>query len=355
VSEDAGFERWVVLLAGGIGSRFWPASTPSRPKQFLPLAGARPLIQETVDRARALAADAHVLIVAGEHLHPHLERHLADLDPSQLLLEPQAKGTAPALAWAAQEILERAERPERVVMVSLHSDHVIRPLETFVSTLEKAVDAAGNLDRLLTIGIKPTRPETGYGYIEVGDPLSQGVSEVRRFVEKPDRETAEGYLAKGSFVWNSGMFVWRPQVLLAELAAHAPELAGDLELLSDGRVGEFFGNVPTLSIDHGLMERSPNIAVVDAEFDWDDVGAWVALMRVRDLDADGNLLVGDAHAVDCRDSLVWAEDGPIVAFGFSDVVVVRASGITFVAPRDRAVDLKKLRATLPDHLRGGST
>lgn len=354
MSEDPRFERWVVLLAGGIGSRFWPASTPHRPKQFLPLASSRPLIADTLERARALTDTSRVLIVAGEHLQPHLESHLPDLGRDQLLLEPQAKGTAPALAWAASEIIARAAQPERAVMVSLHSDHVIRPLEHFVSTLAVAVDAAGDTGRLLTVGVQPVRPETGYGYIEVGKALTPGVFEVRRFVEKPDEETATDYLARGGFLWNSGMFVWRPQVLLAELGAHTPELSGKLEGLAHGDVAEFFAQVPALTIDYGLMERSPNVAVVEAGFEWDDVGAWAALLRVRSRDAQGNLLTGDAYAVDCQDSLIWAEDGPVVAYGASDLVIVRASGITFVASRERALELKQLLAELPEDLRAGS-
>ena len=347
------FECWVVILAGGIGSRFWPASTPHRPKQFLPLATARPLIVDTVDRARALAPTENILVVAGEHLRPHLLHHLPELAPEQLLCEPQARGTAPALAWAAQEILARSDQPAQTLMVSLHSDHVIRPLDQFVSTLQQAMDGARSLDRLLTVGVPPTRPETGFGYIEVGDTLRPGVLEVKRFVEKPNRETAEAYLAQGDFLWNAGMFVWRPQVLIDELAAHTPELAGQLPRLSGGDAAGFFAAVPILTIDHGLMERSNNIAVVPAEFDWDDVGAWAALMRVRELDDQGNLLVGDSHAVDCQDSLVWAEDGPVVAFGLSDVVIVRSSGVTFVMPRERAADLKKLLGELPETLKEG--
>ncbi len=353
MNEDAGFERWVVVLAGGIGSRFWPASTPNRPKQFLPLATSRPLIVDTIDRARSLAPIDNILIVAGEHLRPHVAKHLPDLSPDSLLCEPQAKGTAPALAWAAREIIRRARRPNDTVMISLHSDHVIRPLDQFVSTLGLAVEGAGTLDRLLTVGVTPSRPETGYGYIEVGDPLTPGVFEVKRFVEKPDRATAERYIATGNFVWNSGMFVWRPQVLLAELAAHTPELAGALGRLETEDVPGFFRAVPSLTIDDGLMERSDNIAVVQSEFVWDDVGAWAALTRVRELDEAGNLSVGDAHVADCHNSLFWAEDGPVVAFGLSDTVVVRASGITLVMPAERAADLKALLAGLTEELKQG--
>ncbi|NIR44111.1 MAG: mannose-1-phosphate guanylyltransferase [Gemmatimonadetes bacterium] len=353
MNDGTGFERWVVILAGGIGSRFWPASTPRRPKQFLALGGARPLIVDTVDRAERLAPAGRVLIVAGAALQPHIERHLPEFPSECLLLEPQARGTAAALAWAATVIRDRADDPERAVMVSLHSDHVIRPVDRFVDTLGRAVDAAGRLDRLLAIGVTPDRPETGYGYMEVGGPLDEGVLEIRRFVEKPDRETAEGYIERGDFLWNSGMFVWRPTFLLAQLAAHAPELAGELGRLDRGDIEGFFAAIPNLTIDHGLMERSPHIATVKADFAWDDVGAWAALLRVFPRDDDGNLLIGHGQAVDSRNNLIWAEDGPVVTFDCDDLLVVRAFGITLVAPLERSADLKRLLAELPEKLREG--
>ncbi len=353
MNDRADFDRWIVVLAGGIGSRFWPASTRKRPKQFLPLVTHQPLIVDTIERARSLAPAENILIVAGKHLEPHLRKHLPDLRPDQLLLEPQAKGTAPALAWAAHEIAARAPAPEAAVMVSLNSDHVIRPLDRFVDTLAAAIRGAGGRGRLVTLGIRPTRPETGYGYIEMGERLDPDLYAVRRFVEKPDRETAQGYLDRGGFVWNSGMFVWRPDVVLSELAAHTPEIGEHLGLLDGGNVSAFFSAVPSLTIDYGLMERSSNIAVVEARFDWDDVGAWGALMRVRELDDAGNLVYGDAHAVGCEDTLLWAEDGPVVGFGLSDIVIVRASGITFVMPRARSAELKQLLAALPEQLQEG--
>jgi len=353
VNAESDFERWVVLLAGGIGSRFWPASTPRRPKQFLPLVDGQPLIAQTIERAEALTPPAKVLIVAGQRLRDRLKRHLPQLPADQFLLEPQAKGTAPALAWAAHEIVRRADEPERTVMISLHSDHVIRPLDRFTDDLGRAVEAAGRLDRLLTVGIKPTRPETGYGYIQVGEPLGSDALEVKRFVEKPDEVTAKRYLDEGGFLWNSGMFVWRPQVLLAELSAHTPEVDRNMKRLWSDDVDGFFANVPSLTIDHGLMERSSNIAVVEAGFAWDDVGAWDALLRVGEPDANGNVVVGTGHVVECNDSVVWAEDGPVIAFGLSDIVLVRASGITFAMSRTRAAALKDLLAALPPELRDG--
>ncbi len=352
MNEDAGFECWVVLLAGGIGSRFWPASTRRRPKQFLPLATTQPLIVDTIDRAKSIAPQSNILIVTGEHLRAHLQQYLPDFPVDQIMFEPQARGTGPALAWAAQEILSRALQPDRSVMVSLHSDHVIRPKELFATSLRQAVEAAGRLNQLLTIGVSPSRPDTGYGYIEVGTELAPNVFKVRRFIEKPDHEVAQQYVARG-FLWNSGMFVWRPQLLLSELDAHTPEFAGELVRLEDGDVPGFFAGVPHLSIDHGLLERSSRIAVTRAQFEWDDVGTWAALRRIRERDSQGNLSVGDVYADGCTDSVLWGEDGPIVAFGLDDIVVVRASGITFVAPIQRANELKDLLARLPQDIQDG--
>ena len=196
MSQVDGFEPWVVLLAGGIGSRFWPASTPQRPKQFLPLASSQPLIRDTLERAHKIAPAERTMIVAGEHLRSLLAEYEPDFPTNQILIEPDPRGTAAALAWAASEIVSRSERPERAVMVAMPSDHVIRPLERFVQTIERAVSGAGSHGKLLAVGVRPSRPETGYGYIQVGEALDEKIFSVVRFVEKPDLETAQDYLTR---------------------------------------------------------------------------------------------------------------------------------------------------------------
>ena len=343
------------MLAGGVGSRFWPVSTPARPKQLLPLASDRPLIEDTVRRITPLVPQERLRILTGAHLAGPILRALPELGEGNLLLEPRAAGTAPVLAWAAAE-LER--RDPDAVMVSLHSDHVIEPADAFRALIARAAELAVAHRRLFTIGAVPTRPETGYGYIRVGAAL-QGVdtgfgdpgNEVARFVEKPDRATAEGYLASGEFLWNTGLFVWRAADLLDQLERFTPEMAGLIPLLREGGTEEFFHRAPTLSIDHALLERSDRVGVVRATFGWDDVGAWDAVARTRPSDAAGNVTLGDAHAVDCANSIVYADDGPVVAFGVDDLVVVRTHGITFVGHRDRTPDLKSLLARIPDRLR----
>ncbi len=340
---------WVVILAGGVGSRFWPASTPTRPKQLLPLASDRPLIRDTVERVLPLVPRERIRILTGEHLADPILSVLPEMDRSNLLLEPRAAGTAPVLAWAASE-LERAD-PD-AVMISLHADHVIEPAEEFRRLLRDAAGLAHRDRRLVTIGAPPTRPETGYGYIRVGPALDGGPGRVvDRFVEKPSRPVAEEYLRAGDYLWNTGLFVWRAGDLLDQLRDHTPELGDGVALLRAGEAERFFRGVPTLSIDEGLLERSDRVAVLPATFHWDDVGTWDALFRTHEADADGNVHIGDAWQVGSRGVALYADDGPVVALGVEDLVVVRTGGVTLVAHRDRVADLKSLLAELPERIR----
>lgn len=346
-----------MILAGGVGSRFWPASTPARPKQLLPLASERALIRDTVDRIVPLVPEERLRILTGPHLADAILATLPELGPGNLLLEPAARGTAPVLAWAAAEI-ER--RDPDAVMVSLHSDHVIHPPEAFRALIARAAELAESHRRLFTIGAVPTRAETGYGYIRVGPELPRSECEpgegdpgyeVARFVEKPDRATAEEYLASGEYLWNTGLFVWRASDLLDEIERVSPELAELVPIARAGGTEEFFARARTIAIDHAVLERSLRVGVVRATFDWDDVGAWDALSRTRGVEAGGNCVMGEAFAVDSSGTTVYAEGGPVVAFGVEDLVIVRTEGVTFVTHRDRVQDLKSLLAELPERLR----
>ncbi|MDX1675002.1 MAG: mannose-1-phosphate guanylyltransferase [Longimicrobiales bacterium] len=373
-----------MILAGGVGSRVWPVSTPERPKQILPLASDRPLIADTVGRIAPLVPMDRVRVLTGEDMVAPMQRAVDGLDDAHFLVEPQARGTAPVLVWAAHTL---ARRDPDAVMVSLHADHVIRPEPAFRELIGRAAAAADAHDRLFTVGIRPTRPDTGYGYIRSGEALGDGAAgrtdrggagessrgagsgdasrgagpgadggagtyAVDAFVEKPDAATAERYLESGIYLWNSGIFVWRVDRLLAEVRAVTPELAELLPLLDAGDVDGYFDAAPRLSIDRGVLERSDRVGVMDATFDWDDVGTWDAVARTRDGDPDGNVVEGGAHLVDARGCVVWNEtDEPVVVFGASDTVVVRRDGVTLVLPRDRAADLKDLLDTLPDDIR----
>jgi mannose-1-phosphate guanylyltransferase len=342
---------WAVILAGGVGSRFWPVSTPARPKQLLPLAGSTPLITQTVERVLPLVPAERIRILTGAALAAPLLSAVPALEREQLLLEPRARGTAPVLVWAAHTLVAR---DREAVMLSLHSDHVIAPASAFRAVLARAASLSRRHGRLFTLGAVPTRPETGYGYIAPGDALPDDgeAHEVARFVEKPDRANAERYIAEGC-LWNTGIFVWPAALLLDEIRRHTPELATLLPLLDAGDVGAFFERAPSLSIDEGLLERSRAVGVLRASFEWDDVGAWDAVGRTREGDERGNVAEGDAHFVDAHGNIAWADDGSIVVFGLDDLVVVRTGGITFVAPRGRTPDMKQLLSQLPEHLVSG--
>ena len=348
---------WTVILAGGVGSRFWPVSTPARPKQLLPLATENALIRDTVDRITPLVPPERLRVLTGAHLAGPILSALPELGPGNLLLEPRAAGTAPVLAWAAAE-LER--RDPDAVMISLHSDHVIAPPEAFRALVARAAALASATGRLFTIGAVPDRPETGYGYIRVGaglPPLAGDRGdeprgyEVARFVEKPDRATAEAYVASGEYLWNTGLFVWRAADLLDEMERVSPELAELVPIVREGGTEEFFRRAPTIAIDHAVLERSEKVGVVRATFAWDDVGAWDAVARTRGGDEAGNCVLGEGYAVESRGTTIYADGGPVVAFGVDDLVIVRTGGVTFVAHRDRAPDLKTLLSALPESLR----
>ncbi len=349
----------VVVMAGGIGSRFWPASTPSRPKPLLALGSSdRPLIAETVQRGLALVPAERLHVLAGASLVGAFRDAVPDLGPASFWIEPRARGTAPVLAWAAHRIHQ--QDPE-AVMVSLHSDHVVRPEAEFGRQIPEAAALASERDCLFTVAVPPTRPETGFGYIRPGAPIpgrgspSTGTGleafEVSAFVEKPDQATVERYLSEG-YLWNSGIFLFPVARFLEEVRSHAPEIGLHLRHLDDGDEAGFFESVPTISVDEAVLERTPRVAAVRAAFEWDDVGSWEALARTRPADEAGNHTAGDVEAVDSGGCVVWAEDGAVVLFGVEDLVVVQSGDVTLVSARDRAPDLKSLLSRLPGRLRG---
>ena len=342
---------WIVILAGGSGTRFWPLSTPNRPKQLLPLAGENPLILDTLQRARGIAPADRIRILTGEHLVDPFRKALDSLDQEAFMVEPQAKGTGPVLTWAAWALSRT--HPEAVI-VSLHADHAIDPRQNFQDLIRRGVGLAGKSRNLFTVAVPPTRPETGYGYIRPGAALPGGEDLdaflVRSFVEKPDAEKAREYVEAG-FFWNSGIFLWRADVFLEEVSAVAPELSELLPLLEAGKVEEFFQRVPNISVDEAILERSHRVASIPANFHWDDVGAWEALGRTFPSDEDGNVCLGSVHLKDTADNIVVAEDGDVVLFGVEGLVVVRCGDVVLVTTRERSPEMKTLLRDLPERLR----
>jgi mannose-1-phosphate guanylyltransferase len=341
-----------VILCGGTGTRLWPLSRASYPKQYWPLAGAteETLLQQTQQRLRGLPRLAAPLLICNEDHRFIVAEQMRQIgvDPAAILLEPMGRNTAPAVAVAALHATARGEDP---LLLVLAADHVIRHAAHFRAVVEAGM-AAAEAGRLVAFGIVPTAPETGYGYIEAGAPQGEGQGEplpILRFVEKPDRATAEAFLASGRFTWNSGMFLFRASAILAELERLAPEVvsacraaleheAADLEFLRLER--EAFANCPSVAIDVAVMERTDRGAVLRLDAGWSDVGSWSALWETADRDSHGNVQRGRVISQDNRNCYLRSEHRLLVGLGVEDLVVVATDDVVLVAHRDRAQEVK---------------
>lgn len=343
---------YAVIMAGGVGSRFWPASRARTPKQLLDLTGSgRTMIAATAERLQPDIPPERVLVVTGAVTARAVAEALPAVPPENILAEPVGRNTAPCIGWAA---LHAARRDPDAALAVLPSDHLVADGAAFCAAMRTAVAAARGGD-LVTFGVRPTRPETGFGYIELGDELAPGVREVARFVEKPDRLTAEGYLASGRFVWNSGMFFFTAKRVLDEIARQMPALAEGLRDIdaaaAAGReqeaVARLYPVLPATSIDYGVMEHAAGIACVPVDFGWSDLGSWAAAFDLSTLDGAGNAVTGDAVAVQAAGCLVRAPADKLVALvGVRDLVVVDTGDALLVCARERAQDVKDVVAAL---------
>jgi mannose-1-phosphate guanylyltransferase len=343
-----------IIMAGGSGTRFWPASRKLRPKQFLPLARGRSLLEATIERARAVAGRERTWIVTNADQAAALPAVVEDFPAAQVIVEPQARDTGPCVALAAARI---DSREPGAVMAVMPADHLIEPLADFVALLARGASIAADGRTLVTFGIPPTGPATIYGYVERGarlDPQAPAAFRVARFREKPDLATAREYLASGRFLWNSGIFVWTARAILAAMDAGNAELAAAARaMLEAARAGDepalerAFRAAPRISVDYAVMEKAPHAAVVQADLSWNDVGSFLNLAPVAPPDADGNvtLLHGAARALahEARDCVVWAEGARTVAlYGVRDLVVVAVDDAVLVCSKARADELKAL-------------
>ncbi|MFL5562105.1 MAG: mannose-1-phosphate guanylyltransferase [Gemmatimonadaceae bacterium] len=338
--------RWAVVLAGGVGSRFWPLSTPERPKQLLPLIDDAPLLRNTLDRLAPLVPAERTLVLTNAGLVAPIATLVPELPRENIIAEPRPAGTAAALTFAATEIARRDGRDS--TMICVHADWSVGKPDEFRRRLAQAASMAERHEALVTVGIVPTRPDPGFGYIQPGDDVDGDARRVVRFVEKPSREVAERMVRDG-YLWNSGIFVWRAGDLIDEVRAHTPEVAPALDAGRD--INAFFAAAQSISIDVGVLERSARVLVLPGDFEWDDVGTWAALQRIRRRDSAGNALSGDVHVVDAHRNVVHAEDSAVVLYGVSDLVVITRDGLTVVTTMERAVDLKKLVELLPAEVR----
>lgn len=329
---------WAVILAGGAGTRFWPLSTTERPKQFLPLAGDRPLLVQAVARLQGLVPAERVLVLTGPFLVDRVAELVPEVPRPNIVAEPRAASTAPALAWAAHWI---AKHDPGGQMLSLHADWAVGDDRAFRAAATHALGIAAQHDVLVTVGVKPSRNETGYGYIVPGKSLGSA-RRVQRFVEKPSPARAALLRRRGA-LWNTGLFAWGVARFLGEAGAYARELAAGWPALSAGDVARFFGAVTPVAVDVAVLERTKRLAVVTGAFPWDDIGSWDALLRIRRPDARGNVTVGNVTlGDDVRRSVVWSESEHVTVIGVQDAVVVRANGHTLVMQTGQAERLKAL-------------
>lgn len=346
-------QRYVVIMAGGRGERFWPQSRMSQPKHLLPIVGEEPMLAQTVARLNGLVGRENIFIITGADQREAVCRCCPELPEDQVVAEPMGRDTAAAVALAATLV---GRRDPRGVFAILPADHVIGDAGEFRAVLETGFEAAAVSDVLLTIGIRPTGPATGYGYIRRGrqstEVRGRAVYAVERFVEKPDLATAQSYLEDGGYLWNAGMFVWSVGTVQSALARHAPAIQAGMDRvaarldagsqLGDALAAEY-PSLEKISIDYALLEKAANVVMIEATFAWDDVGEWPAVMRHYPTDADGNVVRGDAVVLDSHRNLVVGAGGRTIALlGVDDLIVVDTGDALLICPRSRAQNIKQL-------------
>ena len=348
---DSTANVYPVLLAGGTGTRLWPVSRELYPKQLVKFIGNDSLVQSTIKRLTPLLDLQNVRIVCGEQHYHEIARHIEDIDitsAGKIIQEPSGRNTAPAILLAAHHIRRTAADG---IMCIFPADHVIGNIESFHERLGVGIDLASR-GYLVTFGIKPNYPESGYGYIEGGNEVSGNAHKVRRFVEKPDRPTAEKYIDAGNFFWNSGMFAFKVSVILAEFNAYQPEMAAAMEDIFTRELPptkEAYDRLENISIDYAIMEKTDQCVVVPADFGWSDIGSWKSLYDFLEKDANNNVVDGDVIARDTRNCLVLAHDRLIATNRLQDMVVVETPDSIFVSDLNHSRDVKSIVSELKDH------
>ena len=342
-----------VVMAGGSGTRFWPKSRRNRPKQLLRLSGDSTMLQQTVSRLGDLVTPEQTWVITGDDQAQAVREQLPAVPATNIVAEPCPRDTAACVGLAAAIIAQ--SDPDGIMLV-MPADHVIRPDSKFQSTVRAAVAVVeADPTAFVTFGIKPTRPETGYGYIERGEELGTpggiALHRVVQFREKPDRATAERFVAEGRFAWNAGIFVWRAQTILDALATHRPQLAAAIDRVRPAlgtpdeaaAIAREYPSMEKVPIDKAVMEKAANVRVLEVVYDWNDVGDWRALTALAPPDAAGNTVQGPTHLVDTKDSIIVSDDGGLIAtLGVEGMVVVQSGGATLVARIDQMDRLKSL-------------
>ncbi|MBS1444753.1 MAG: mannose-1-phosphate guanylyltransferase [Odoribacter sp.] len=341
----------LVIMAGGVGSRFWPMSTPEKPKQFIDVLGTgRTLLQLTADRFTGICPPENVWVVTAEKYRDIVKEQLPEVSDDHILLEPCMRNTAPCIAYVSWKIKKRY--PEANLVVSA-SDHIVTDVEEFVRVIRKGLEFTGSEDRILTLGMKPTRPETGYGYIKMErEALGEGeIRKVEGFKEKPDRMTAEKYLQEGGYTWNSGIFLWSVSTVEKAFRSYQPKMSALFDSLEDyfytekerEIIGQKFPDCEKISVDYAIMEHAQNIYVFPADFGWSDLGTWGSLYELSGKDKEGNAIIGErVKMVECRDCIVHLSgEHQIVLQGLEGYIVAEQNGVILICRKEEEQRIKE--------------
>lgn len=342
-------DLYAVIMAGGVGSRFWPRSKQDRPKQLINIFGENSMIRETVNRLDGLIDNDKIYVITNTIQKPKVKDELPDIPAENIIDEPFGKNTAACIGLASVLIENKSKD---AVTITLPADHLITDVEEFVNTLKTAAKFAYESKGLVTIGINPTRPETGYGYIQIDESESgeEEVYKVINFAEKPNYSTAKRFIEAGDFMWNSGIFIWRIDSIMNEFKKYMPELTEGLAKLKKdiGKVGfpktlaNVYGQLKSISIDYGVMEKSHIVYLVKGMFNWSDVGSWEAVYQLSEKDEDQNVKVGDVYAENSYNSYVYSPDKFTAVIGSENLIVINTDDALLICERDRAQDVKHL-------------
>lgn len=346
--------KYAVIMAGGVGSRFWPRSRERSPKQFLEIVGSGTMIQNTVLRIQKIIPEKNTFVVTNKVQEELTYHQLSSIPKQNILIEPVGRNTAACIGLAAS-IIHRID--PKGIMIVLPADHVIRNVDEFLRVLNQAVEVAESSDGLITIGIKPSRPETGYGYIQfdeeeqTSNPYREhGILRVKTFAEKPNLETAERFLESGDFLWNSGMFVWKAQAILKGIEVHLPDLHTQLKTLDQkpgtpdfkNALEQAYARIKSISIDYGVMEKAGNVFVAKGDFGWSDVGSWDEVVRLASADSDQNSTKGIVVTKDARSNYVDAGEKIVALVGVDDLIVVTTDDAVLVCRKGQSQNVKEI-------------
>ncbi len=341
-------KTYAIVMAGGVGSRFWPRSREKMPKQLLKIFGENTMIQDTIKRIKKLIPDENIFIVTNKTQKEEIKKQLPEIPGGNIIVEPFGRNTAACIGLAS--IIINNFHPDAVTVV-LPSDHIIRDVDAFTNILQKAVDFAYKSRGLVTIGIQPTRPETGYGYIQREEKeIEENIFKVKTFAEKPNYQTAEKFLESGDFLWNSGMFIWRVDVILEEIKNYMPDLYEGLEklqkhLLKDDfqkQVELVYGMLRSISIDYGVMEKSKRVYVIRSTFGWSDVGSWEEVYQLSHKDENGNSIHGNCFIDDVKNSYIHSEEKFTAVLGLENLIIINTDDALLVANRTHSQDVRKV-------------